>query len=93
MNVVFSKSSITKCVCGRLGALSFNPYWFKHFINFLYIVACKAFSQLPCCFFRDQLPTVLRIVENITLALGRTTTENQQFKFEHYSQKTGKYKF
>ncbi|XP_020610919.1 uncharacterized protein LOC110049468 isoform X2 [Orbicella faveolata] len=36
----------------------------------------------------DKLPTVLRIVENITLALGKTTTENQQFKFEHYSQRT-----
>ncbi|KAL9976357.1 hypothetical protein ACROYT_G013651 [Oculina patagonica] len=37
----------------------------------------------------EKLPTVLRILENITLTFGKTTTAvNHPFKFEHYSQRT-----
>lgn len=68
-----------------------SPDWFI-VLNPLGIVAHEAIAYL-CRFFHDQLPTVLRIVENITLALGKITAENQQFKFEHYSQRTGKYEF
>ena len=67
------------------------PDWFI-VIKSLYVITFKAiFLSYLCRVFHDQLPTVLRIVENITLALGKTTTQNQQFKFEHYSGRTGKY--
>ncbi|XP_022794237.1 uncharacterized protein LOC111332998 [Stylophora pistillata] len=36
----------------------------------------------------EKLPTVLSVLENITLALWRITSVNEPFKFEHYSQRT-----